>query len=89
MKAKHAQLKTQIGDCLSWEKWMALSIERMRHELCKLKTWAPPDVGLPRTVPSLQKYSAEILLNRVDHDLHGAPVEEILLKVSIVVHAYG
>jgi hypothetical protein len=89
MKVTFAQLKKQIGDYLSGEKGMTLSIERMRYEFCELKDVTPPDARLPRTVPSLQRYFAEIVLNRVDRDLHGIPVNEILVKVSTVAHAHG
>jgi hypothetical protein len=61
--------------------------ERMTHELRELKTVRPSDARLPCTVPSLQGYLVEILLNRIERDLHGMPVEEILLKVSMTVHA--
>jgi hypothetical protein len=89
MKAKLARLKTQIGDCSSGEKDMTLSIERMKHGLQELKTVTSPDAKLPCTIPSLQRYFAEALFNRVDRNLHGVPGEEILLKVSMLVHSYG
>jgi hypothetical protein len=89
MKAKLVRLKKQSRDCLSGEKGMTLSIERMIHELRELKTVIPPDARLPRTDPSLQRYFAEILFNRIDRDLHRVPAEEILLQVSMVVDTYG
>jgi hypothetical protein len=73
MKAKHARLKKQIGDCLSGEKGMTLSIETMRHELRELKTVTPPDARPSRTVPSPQRSFAEIPLDTVEGDLDGHP----------------
>jgi hypothetical protein len=89
MQAKLARVNKQIEDYLSGEKNMTLSIERVKHELRELKTVTPPDAMLPHKVTSLPRYFAGMLPNRADHDLHGVPVEEILLKVSMVVHAHG
>jgi hypothetical protein len=47
MKATVARLKKRIGDCLSGEKGMTLSIETMRNELRELKAVTAADQGDP------------------------------------------